>query len=793
MGAGISSIGRSPSSGDVKNILNVILREMFRRADLVDLYSLADPDRCSKYVVVASDALKKLFTSINLEPKSGPKGEIYFQKIEGIVKAAHMRAEQDNMCKKLAFFFIRIFQIYAALTLSVMDSDLPENEPALPSKTGSSDRKGLVVLSTPQLQGFAQPARRGFFGSGGALLPGAALVPGVAPVPGTVYGSGSYYLDEASPYSILNTYLVAPDRGDVNSAGDMRFQDFTSMAIPQASLYDFPGMPPAARGAVRAMKAFAQPPPAPPAAGAGPFVMYSFRNGDIQRVINATLLLNREGDVMTVRLDNTRLIPIAGADARPPKPSISGVLKYQHADDKNPIGGSNNNTTLPGVIKELFMKVFEELEPPVFSPVAFLKKYNIIKSTDVGPVQIPGTKITAIDLNARVEIPITYEDNMDVGDKEKVRVSIENISFTVNKIRRRLATEPQEYSVIINLDGLRTRPSELKAMIRSTRTGKDPTRRQRTFSTGMADSTAPLSERGETIPAFLQRAFESILSDLSEKEDRSDGGISYDKEGRPKPYDSEGVDEPFKIKRLWEALARNPPVKAHCVARATQLLNVRAIRDPSTGEAYSSACNVKFPYIVDGSLPTPGKAVTSEEGVYAMAMLFVDKLSNDTHMPQVTNTPEFTAFRKRLRFSFGRYASLEATPVPADDTMASVSERQMGFCRGRPDSRIRVEGGILRELRGKANELMAQQTVHVAAVMRLMFKLFDEKQVRSGALAINPNIMVGGMDAINKLAEEARNLLVKYYSDCEKTYNQGLMALYNKSTVAPGLEFVPNR
>jgi hypothetical protein len=266
-------------------------------------------------------------------------------------------------------------------------------------------------------------------------------------------------------------------------------------------------------------------------------------------------------------------------------------------------------------------------------------------------------------------------------------------------------------------------------------------------------------------------------------EDTSDGGISYDKDGRPKPYDSENIDEPFKIKRLWKALASDPPVKAHCVARAVQLLNVNAIRDPSTGEPFSSVCRVKFPYIADGSLPTPGKPIASEEGVYAMAMLFVDKLSANDFMPQVTATPEFAAFRQRLRHSFGRYESLAATPPTAQ--LNEVTERHMGFCRGNPDSKIEVRGALAKELQRKAQELYRQQTVHVASVMRLMFKLFDEKQVRAGALAINPNIMIGGMDAINKLAEEARGLLIQYYSNCEKTYNEGLLALYNQHTRAP--------
>jgi len=125
MGAFASSIRGNPNPQDVKMMLNTILQDMLGRADLIDLYSLADPERCRKYVVVGAKALEKLFSKINLQPRKGPDGAIYFQKMETIQRANPMGEQQVVLCKELAFFYIRIFQIYAALTLSVIDSELP--------------------------------------------------------------------------------------------------------------------------------------------------------------------------------------------------------------------------------------------------------------------------------------------------------------------------------------------------------------------------------------------------------------------------------------------------------------------------------------------------------------------------------------------------------------------------------------------------------------------------------------------------------------------------------------------
>jgi len=746
----------SPTGSDVKNILNVILREMFLRSDLVDLYSLADPERCSKYIVVASDAIKKLFMSINLEPTAGKKGEIYFQKIEGLVKANPMRAQQDHICKQLAFFFIRIFQIYAALTLSIMDSDLPHADPYVSHKDAPKGR-GLIYIPPPDLKGFAAPTTRKWFG--GALTD-APFVPAAA---GQPVGSGNYYLtpDRAGLYKILNLFLLAPTDNAPVSNAEMRFQD-SDMTISQEDLYDVG----ADRAGTRRVKNFSD------RATPRPIVMYNFKSNDKYRNIGGRLVLSRLADGIEVKLEGVALV-----DKPATRVEVTGKLNNRRPGDENPVSDSGKQLT--GLMHELFNKAFEKIEPPIFSGVDWLKKNRIIGSLE-GRVRIEGTKVTINNPRnyARKRyIPVNYSGELKIDGRSKtIRMEAK---LAIEKLEK--DSPDQTYRVRVDFDDLTVEPAELKNMLDLRK------ERHRKFSTGDADNSTPLSEKGETVGDYIQYAFESLLKKVSEE--RSDGGIRYDREGRPKPYDSGKIDESFKIKRLWEALAQDPPVKAHCVARAVQLLNVAAIRDQRTGEAYSSVCRVKFPYVKDGSLPEPGKSITTEEGIYALAMLFIDGLTKDTFMPKVTSTPEFAAFRQRLKYSFERYKTLEETPQV--DNLGKVTEKQMPFCRDHSDDRVKVQGGLMRELRGKANELMQRQTTHVAQVMKIMFKLFDEKEVRAGSLAMNTNVMAGGMEAVNKLAEEARALLITYYGDCEKTYKEGLYALYNKHKADPkSLEFV---
>ena len=121
----------TPGSDKPSEVLNFILREMFRRSDLTDIYSLADKSRCSSYVIAGADALESLFVKIRMYPDKGEEGTYLFQRVDGLKSGMpqNMKAKQREYCMELSFFFIRIFQIFGALSLSMFDSSLPLTDP----------------------------------------------------------------------------------------------------------------------------------------------------------------------------------------------------------------------------------------------------------------------------------------------------------------------------------------------------------------------------------------------------------------------------------------------------------------------------------------------------------------------------------------------------------------------------------------------------------------------------------------------------------------------------------------
>jgi hypothetical protein len=141
MGAGSSLPKRMPNIATYKGkvlptqlIVNNIFQFMMSEVEIQDLLKLANPRYCREYVFVTKDALSKIFDEIQIEPKLGSKDVLYFQSVKKLTYAddkdgSSQKLYRDTLCKQLAFFYVRIFQVFGALALTVIDS-LPETSAA---------------------------------------------------------------------------------------------------------------------------------------------------------------------------------------------------------------------------------------------------------------------------------------------------------------------------------------------------------------------------------------------------------------------------------------------------------------------------------------------------------------------------------------------------------------------------------------------------------------------------------------------------------------------------------------
>jgi len=150
-----------------RDIVNQILDWMVSKTNLRELYLLANPETCKKYIFLTADALDVLFKKIELEPKEGKKGLIYFQKVSDLteMKPDDPRARSRQViCLRLAFLYVRIFQVFASLSLSVLDVD-PQTEIKF------YDNLSRVRAQEDNVPLFGRPQQRGGALSASAYLP----------------------------------------------------------------------------------------------------------------------------------------------------------------------------------------------------------------------------------------------------------------------------------------------------------------------------------------------------------------------------------------------------------------------------------------------------------------------------------------------------------------------------------------------------------------------------------------------------------------------------------------------
>jgi len=813
MGSSWSSVFSTTTPLETKTILDTILKRLITQVDMADMYSLADPRMCREYIVVATSALQKLFASIRLSKDKD--GTLLFQKIRGIQERNPDAPEQQMRCRELSFFFVRIFQIYAAIALSIMDTEIPAADPLVIADKRQYKQRGVVFIDPKEgFRGFTKPQQQGwfsgFFGQqsmyptvggqeGGALVDPTTIMGGVrAQRPAIRAG---LYLDPAmaGDFAILNTYLVSGALAEhrqeeeanasplllqqthTNTSASPRLQ--ASLGITQQSLFDF--------NYADAAQPFRTTKDLKDTGGDVKYIeaVYQYIQIGTNVRMKGSLNFNKRGDdTFVITLTNVK-ITTAGIRPTGANPNISRELGYTALGARIPVVVETNKE-IPEVISEMFREAYKILVPGI-SAVEFLRTKGLIQSID-GQVPVLGTNLVTITnpkLYRESEIPITFTTRYKYEDRT-ITINIDT-ELIIIQARKSEMTEFQ-YTVKVNFNKLRTRPdyiyNELNIpnyMGQQYQRGEvDEDARFRgkrdTFSTGIDDKSPPTNSRGETIPMFLERAFKGLLENTDEDVEGSRAAIRYTREGFPEPLDSDKIPPEMRIREIWRALAKDPPVKAHCVARAMQLLNVAAIKGLTTNEGFSSMCNIKFAYATDGSLPPAGRPITESYGIQALSMLFVDNLQGG--FPKITQSEQYKTFRKRFKLFFERYESgkrIENVAEPS--SLSDIKEYEMpGICEGHTTDRIQLERDTISQLRSITSSLISQQESHLRSAMGILFELFDESAVRAGRIEISKYVEQNGMVAVNQIAERARNLLADYYGNCENKYKEGLMLLYNK-------------
>ncbi len=130
---------------DTRGLMNILLEYMLKEVTVRDFVALSNPTECKKYVIFMANALNKSFYELQIVPTKDKKGVIAFRPIkELITQPQDADNERQSLCLTLAYFYTRIFQIYGALALTLIDDATYMSESGLTSLYSDGPKQGLL-------------------------------------------------------------------------------------------------------------------------------------------------------------------------------------------------------------------------------------------------------------------------------------------------------------------------------------------------------------------------------------------------------------------------------------------------------------------------------------------------------------------------------------------------------------------------------------------------------------------------------------------------------------------------
>jgi hypothetical protein len=108
------------STANSRDFTNRLFLLLIRNITPEDVLRLSRPQECRNYIFMMASSIQNLFESLRIRPaRKGDSGVIVYQKIDDLRKK--LGAESKELCLIIAYYYIRIFQIFGALAISILD------------------------------------------------------------------------------------------------------------------------------------------------------------------------------------------------------------------------------------------------------------------------------------------------------------------------------------------------------------------------------------------------------------------------------------------------------------------------------------------------------------------------------------------------------------------------------------------------------------------------------------------------------------------------------------------------
>ena len=696
------------------DLMNRILDFILRNADIRDMISLANPDECSKWVIIAESRLSTRFDKIQIQAGVGKDGILYIKKLDTL------KSNKDSQgCKLLALFFVRLFQVVGALSLSIIDTKIPDRKDYLESKSEEPvyQQRGIPFFKK------IEDAPKKWFG-------GELSATEVSTISNELHVFSRYLTASTNQNQYyLTTISTSREKPSINVSGFI-------IQIKDNKL------------------------------------IVTYNRGAAALIFELSTRYGNQINIDVISRNN-KAYPFNENFTYAPQPRgnvmVSFDSKLRDIDFAEfVVAISNKINSLPPSQTMKILKEFSYLEPSRIKP-SYLK----IRDTNFG-IESSGIFVSEKDMNN--EYPkFVFGFATKINGKN---IDVE-VSFSLLIIKK----SDTEYSVEINNLNNETDSTKLsfkpnlnfekddtiKNDKNSEEVNDTSAKNKFTIKSGIVALTSEPTNNNTTIPKWLEKKFNAIKKQALQA---IEFGVDATKKGYQNPLDNSKVtDTRLKTTDLWRTLLRDPPVKAFCTARALQLLNISGLQKVTPKEIKPLIFNTSFDLVKDKSLPTPNGAITDTYALSALAALY-DDVSD--LIPKDTDA-------KTSRVSFGTSSQYGSKEYRDKQKTTSIGKLVASFLQTGNDINkiIDVSGdtvGVITDpkkiadLRNKAVDLFNIQFEHTKKVNTLLNKLFTI----DNSITLNNNILSKGILGIEEVAAEARDLLSDYYSNCQIKYNEGV-------------------
>ena len=281
----------------------------------------------------------------------------------------------------------------------------------------------------------------------------------------------------------------------------------------------------------------------------------------------------------------------------------------------------------------------------------------------------------------------------------------------------------------------------------------------------------------QILPKYILKVFNQILGKDQYNLNNGRKNITRRRTRAALPDD---IEPSFQVKDILAALSKEVPVKAYCVARAVQLLSPDSMYD-SKKTIRTQICDSGFSLLGKGSLPKSGESITKSPAIMSLYLLFFDALDVTTPKISAQTRPMYDEFVKTMRAVYQEETDTKNTNINMRSIKNAVNPT---VCKTRGPMYVSDQAAA-NNLRSAATTLLSKQLQHTARVMNILKKLFIISPSRP--ILLQPSIETGGMDAVEKVAAEARELLIEYYSSCEVTYREAVQDLKERLEENPSI------